>query len=153
MNSVFSPVQYVLNFCSTATRYTRSVRRRLPVCAATRPRVHKHEQVAVVTAATTRIASTTRFDPSYLPGDANVHPCLIHGSFGARESAPRTACRILCPQRATSVAIGRIRAMNAMRPNNKAVIERRLRPRCCCLGSYFKRSKSSHVRPLACNWY
>jgi len=36
---------------------------------------------------------------------------------------------------------------------DKAVIDRRLRPRCCRLGSYFKRSKSSPVRPLACNWY
>jgi len=36
---------------------------------------------------------------------------------------------------------------------NKAVIDRRLRPRCCHLGSYFKRPKSSPVRPLACNWY
>ena len=32
---------------------------------------------------------------------------------------------------------------------NKAVIDRRLRPRCCHLGSYFKRPKSSPVRPLA----
>ena len=31
--------------------------------------------------------------------------------------------------------------------------DRRLRPRCCHLGSYFKRPKSSPVRPLACNWY
>jgi len=36
---------------------------------------------------------------------------------------------------------------------NKAVIDRRLRPRCCCLGSYFMRPKSSPVRPLVCNWY
>jgi len=36
---------------------------------------------------------------------------------------------------------------------NKAVIDRRLRPRCCHLGSYFKHPKSSPVRPLACNWY
>jgi len=36
---------------------------------------------------------------------------------------------------------------------NKAVIDRRLRPRCCHLGSYFKRPNSSPVRPLACNWY
>ena len=36
---------------------------------------------------------------------------------------------------------------------NKAVIEGRLRPRCCYLGSYFKRPKSSPVRSLACNWY
>ena len=33
-----------------------------------------------------------------------------------------------------------------------AVIDRRLRPRCCHLGSYFKRPKSSSVRPFACNW-
>jgi len=32
---------------------------------------------------------------------------------------------------------------------NKAVIDRSLRPRCCHLGSYFKRPKSSPVRPLA----
>ena len=37
--------------------------------------------------------------------------------------------------------------------DNKAVTDRRLRPRCCNLGSYFKRPKSSPVRPLACNWY
>ena len=36
---------------------------------------------------------------------------------------------------------------------NKAVIDRRLRPRCCHMGSYFKRSKSSLERPLACTWY
>ena len=36
---------------------------------------------------------------------------------------------------------------------NKAVIDRQLRLRCCHLGSYFKRQKSSSVRPLACNWY
>ena len=33
-----------------------------------------------------------------------------------------------------------------------AVIDRRLRPRCCHLGSYFKRPKSRSVRPFACNW-
>jgi len=37
--------------------------------------------------------------------------------------------------------------------NDKTVIDRRLRPRCCHLGSYFKRPKSSPVCPLACNWY
>jgi len=36
---------------------------------------------------------------------------------------------------------------------NKAVIDRRFRPRCCHLRSYFKRPKSIPVRPLACNWY
>jgi len=36
---------------------------------------------------------------------------------------------------------------------NKPVIDRRLRPRCCHLGSYFKRPKSSPVRPLAWDWY
>jgi len=36
---------------------------------------------------------------------------------------------------------------------NKAVTDRRLRPRCCHLGSYFKRPKSSPVRPLVCSWY
>ena len=38
---------------------------------------------------------------------------------------------------------------------NKAAIDRRHRPRCCHLGSYFKRPKSrpSPVRPLACSWY
>ena len=36
---------------------------------------------------------------------------------------------------------------------NKAVIDRRLRPRCCHLKSYFRRPKSSPVCPLACNWY
>jgi len=36
---------------------------------------------------------------------------------------------------------------------NKAVIDRRLRPRCCHLGSYFKRPKSRPVRPLAWSWY
>jgi len=33
------------------------------------------------------------------------------------------------------------------------VTDRRLRPRCCRLGSYFKWLKSNPVRPLACNWY
>ena len=37
---------------------------------------------------------------------------------------------------------------------NKAVIDRRLGPpRCCHLGSYFKRPKSSRVRLSACNRY
>ena len=36
---------------------------------------------------------------------------------------------------------------------NKAVIDRRLCPRCCHLGSYCKRPKSSLVRPLTWNWY
>jgi len=37
---------------------------------------------------------------------------------------------------------------------NTAVIDRRLRPRCCYLGSYFKRPKCSPaVRARACNWY
>jgi len=39
----------------------------------------------------------------------------------------------------------------AVRQRNNA--DRRLRPRCCHLGSYFKRPKSSPVRPLSCNWY
>ena len=38
---------------------------------------------------------------------------------------------------------------------NKAVIDHSLRPppRCCQLGSYCKRPKSSPVRSFACNWY
>jgi len=52
------------------------------------------------------------------------------------------------------ITVGRILCFCiAMWPNNKAVIDRRLRPRCCHLGSYFKRPKSSTGRPLACNWY
>jgi len=57
--------------------------------------------------------------------------------------------------------------VHAMRPNSvnkwwlklaaaseyKVVIDRRLRPLCCHLGSCFKRPKSRPVRPLACNWY
>jgi len=35
----------------------------------------------------------------------------------------------------------------------QAVIDRRLRPRCFHLGSYFKRPQCSPVRPLASNWY
>ena len=42
---------------------------------------------------------------------------------------------------------------NTVHGANKAVIDRRFRPRCCRLGSYFKRPKSSPVCPLACNWY
>ena len=41
----------------------------------------------------------------------------------------------------------------AVYSTNKAVIDRRLRPRCCHLGSYFKRPKTSPVRPLACSRY
>jgi len=37
--------------------------------------------------------------------------------------------------------------------NNTAVLDRRFRTQCYHLGSYFKRPKSSPVRPLACNWY
>ena len=36
---------------------------------------------------------------------------------------------------------------------NKAVIDRRFRPRCCQLRSFLKRLKSRPERPLACNWY
>ena len=35
---------------------------------------------------------------------------------------------------------------------NKAVLDRRLRPRCYHLGSYFKRPKSRPMRPPVCNW-
>jgi len=42
---------------------------------------------------------------------------------------------------------------HSLNTSNKALIDGRLRPRCCHLGSYFKRPKSSPVRPLACNWY
>jgi len=42
---------------------------------------------------------------------------------------------------------------NPQQYKNKAVIDRRLRPRCCYLGSYVKRPECSPVRPLACNWY
>ena len=48
----------------------------------------------------------------------------------------------------TAVARPRAAATNI----NKAVIDRRLRPRCCHQGNYFKRPKSSPVRPLACDW-
>jgi len=37
--------------------------------------------------------------------------------------------------------------------DNKPIVYRRLRPRCCHLGSYFKCPKSSPMRPLARNWY
>jgi len=40
----------------------------------------------------------------------------------------------------------------ATHPADEA-IDRRLRPRACHLGSYFKRPKSSLVCQLACNWY
>ena len=36
---------------------------------------------------------------------------------------------------------------------NAVIDPRRLRPRCCHRGSYFKHPTSSPVRPLACNWY
>ena len=36
---------------------------------------------------------------------------------------------------------------------NRAVIDRRFRPRLCHLGSYFKRPQSSPTRLLACNRY
>ena len=52
------------------------------------------------------------------------------------------------------MTIGCVLCVSAMWPNNnKAVIDRRLRPRCSHLRSYFKRPKSSPVLPLACNWY
>jgi len=38
-------------------------------------------------------------------------------------------------------------------PWHKAVIDRRLRLLCCVLGSYFRRPKSSPVRPLVRDWY
>ena len=38
-------------------------------------------------------------------------------------------------------------------PSNGAVTDRTLRPRCRHLESYFKRPKSSPVRPLSCSWY
>ena len=42
---------------------------------------------------------------------------------------------------------------SAQHRQNNAVTDRRLRPRCCRLGSYFKRPESGPVRPSACNWY
>jgi len=37
--------------------------------------------------------------------------------------------------------------------DNKPIVYRRLRPRCCRLGSYSKCPKNSPMRPLARNWY
>jgi len=42
---------------------------------------------------------------------------------------------------------------NAQSSINIAVIERRLCPRCCHVGSYSKHPKSSPVCPLTYNWY
>jgi len=51
----------------------------------------------------------------------------------------------------TTTSLHQVRPLSA--EADKAVIDRRLRPLCCYLGSYFKRPKNSLVRPLACNWY
>ena len=37
--------------------------------------------------ATSRIATAAQIDSLYLPGGADVHPCQMHGSLGAHESA------------------------------------------------------------------
>jgi len=56
------------------------------------------------------------------------------------------------PGRYVSLLISDLKRLGTY-SKNKPVIDRRLRPRCCHLGSYFKRPKSSTVRPLARNWY
>ena len=65
------------------------------------------------------------------------------------------SCRKLCVRRVIgstcSVQFSSCSAYEPLRLRNNAAIDRRLRPRCCHLGSYFKRPKSSPVRPLACN--
>jgi len=73
---------------------------------------------------------TARIVQSYSPDGANLHPHLVHGSVGLQEfhlerhsdrfgrfcRVRRSAQRTETKQRATSAAIGRVSAMNAMRP-------------------------------------
>jgi len=47
------------------------------------------ETIVTKLTATGRIATIAQTDPSYSPAGANVHPHLIHGYLGLRESQPR----------------------------------------------------------------
>jgi len=76
------------------------------------------------------IGRTARIVQSYSPDGANLHPHLVDGSLGSLEfhlerhsdrfirfcRVRRSAQRTQTTQRVTSAAIGRVSAMNAMRP-------------------------------------
>jgi len=109
--------------------------------------------------ATVRISEAAQVIQSYSPGGVNLHPPhLKHGySQYPHESSPPNGISIgssvlqgmaVCPihtdrrinrqttKCAASVAIGCIYAMRGMCPNDiKAVMDHRLRPRCCHQGS------------------
>ena len=67
-------------------------------------------------------------------------------SFVCRSSVP-------CLYLNASARSQKVKKIGVQLSSDKAIIDRRFRPLCCHLGSYFKRPKSSPVRPLACNWY
>ena len=113
----------------------------------------------MVMVATVRISEAAQVIQSYSPGGVNLHPHLKHGysQYPHESPPPQTAslsvrpflqgmavCPIHTDRRinrqttkcAASVAKGCIYAMRGMCPNDiKAVMDHRLRPRCCHQGS------------------
>jgi len=84
---------------------------------------------------------------------------LVDLSYNKLYDKSRTNRRSLVefgPERACNCNCNRIiHATTLDRTNQRegSHMDRRLRPRCCHLASYFKRPKSSPVRPLARSWY
>jgi len=79
---------------------------------------------------------------TWITGKKSVTHCHLWGSvvLGAEE------------RRSTQTSYFRCAICLRERFNSsKAVIDRRLRPRCCDQGTYCRRPKSSPVRPLACS--
>ena len=92
-----------------------------------------------------------------------LSPCISGVGSGSRATCPLPTLTELAVQCTLAVLVAHVYVHVVKRrtfapdtcppSRNKAVINCRLRPRCCHLGSYFKRPKSSPVRPFACNWY
>ena len=91
-----------------------------------------------------------------------LSPCISGDGSGSRATCPLPTLTELAVQWTLAVLVAHVYvhvvkrrtfAPGHLYPRNKAVINCRLRPRCCHPGSYFRRPKSSPVRPLACSCY
>jgi len=103
-------------------------------------------------------------NPRYYQNNVVVRNSFISGGWGAEERAgapfhvpkgQQLECMILIQHNAFKVRYSTclVRPASLAAVNDKAVIDGRPHPLVFHLGSYFKRRKSSPVRPLTCNWY
>ena len=91
---------------------------------------------------------------AFLPLTASACSALFRLTDGGVRAWPRGVDDKVDWPRAVTSAHAVPMPRTTISPHNKAVIDRRLRPlRFHLQGSYFKRPKSSPVRPLACHWY